>query len=202
MLKQLLPITLALSTFLWLAGCDNAATHDDHDHGAEEPAAEAHDHGEEGPRGGHLIELDDGAYHAELLHDEATHTVTVHLLDETGKQDAAVDATEFTLQLFDGDAFTRYALKPAGGATPASQFALVDEILCDQLSHSHAVKGRLSMTIHGEQYVGVLEHHAHDHEGHDHGDHDHREPSEEAHEGHDHEGHDQGDHNHAGHDHG
>ena len=43
--------------------------------------ADAHSHAAEGPHGGHLIVLGNEEYHAELVHDEGTHTVTVHLLD-------------------------------------------------------------------------------------------------------------------------
>jgi hypothetical protein len=75
------------------------ANHDDH---------EGHDHGDEagdehpteGPHGGHLIELGNEEYHAELLHDEKTHTVTIHLFAGAAKEPAAVPLEEITLQLF------------------------------------------------------------------------------------------------------
>ena len=112
---------LAAATFL--AGCGSNATgmaklvpaadagHDDncgHDHdGHTDCEQDAHDHSTEGPHGGHLVELGNEEYHAELLHDEAAHSVTVHLLDAAGKQPVAVPLPEVTLQLLRDGQFVR-----------------------------------------------------------------------------------------------
>lgn len=201
MLKQITFLALAFGACVMFNGCGqyDYEIKGGKSDSPEAPAEDAHAHPSEGPRGGHLIELGDCTYHAELLHDEATHTVTVHLLDAAGKQDVAVEAPEVALQLFEGGEFTGYALKPAGDATPASEFSLVDEALCDQLLHAHDLKGRLTVTIDGEQLVGVIEHDDHAHEGHDHGD----EGDEAAGHDDDHAGHDDdsADHDHADHDH-
>ena len=153
--------------------------HDDHaghDHGDDA----GHEHPTKGPHGGHLIELGNEEYHAELLHDEKTHTVTVHLLDGAGKQPVAIPATELTLQLVQGGQFMKYALKavqgPGDTAGAASRFEIVDAALCDALCHEDETGGRLQATINGKSYSGTIEHGSHgdhDHEGDDHAGHNH-----------------------------
>jgi len=155
------------------------ADHDDHaghDHGDEA----GHEHPTEGPHGGHLVELGDEEYHAELLHDENTHTVTIHLLDGPAKQTVAVPLAEITLQLFQGGQFVKYALKavqgPGDAAGAASRFEIVDAALCDALCHGDETRGRLQVTINGKPYTGTIEHTGHgdhDHEGDDHAGHNH-----------------------------
>lgn len=153
--------------------------HGDHA-GHEQGEGIDHDHPADGPHGGHLVELGGGEYHGELLHDEASHSVTVHVLDEAGAQPVAIQEPEITFQLFSDGRFTKYTLKAAGqgGDAGASEFTIVDEELCDALSHGQSVHGRLQITIDGKPYSGNLEHEAH--EEHD-GDEVH-----DAHEEHDH----------------
>ena len=131
-----------------------------------------HVHASEGPHGGQLIELGNEEYYAELLHDEQTHTVTVHLLDAAGKQPVSVSQPEITMQLFQDGRFVSHALKAVreqGDATgTASEFQIVDEALCDALSHGDEIRGRLQVTVNETQYTGTIEHSGHDHEGHSH----------------------------------
>jgi len=167
---------------LSLAGCGSSSTETPSERieGTPPPLASEADHGDdavhahpsEGPHGGHLIELGNEEYHAELLHDENTHTVTIHLLDGAGKQPVAVPLPEVTVQLHQDGQFVKYALKAVqgeGGA--ASQFEAVDAALCDALCHEDELRGRLQLTIQGKPYTGAIEHSSHDedgHEGHDH----------------------------------
>ncbi|MDP7269338.1 MAG: hypothetical protein QF408_14335, partial [Pirellulales bacterium] len=75
-----------------LAGCPNQATtvprspaeqgdHErgEHEHGDHERGD--HEHGAVGPHHGELIELGDGAYHGELLHDRKAGSTTIYILD-------------------------------------------------------------------------------------------------------------------------
>ena len=142
------------------------AGHEGHDHGHEGE----HAHPTEGPHGGHLIELGDEQYHAELLHDEASHTVSVHILDAAGKMPVAIRQETVTLQVFQDGKFVDYALKPAGetGEAGVSEFAIVSQPLTVALLHAESVRGRLRVTIDGNEYTGVVEHAAHDHAGHAH----------------------------------
>ncbi len=152
------------------------AEHDDHA-GHDHAADAGHEHPTEGPHGGHLIELGDELYHAELLHDEKTHTVTIHLLDGAGKQPVAIPEAQISLQLFRDGQFVKYvftSVPETGGS--ASQFAIVDMALCDALCHEDETRGRMQVTINGKPYTGTIEHSSHgddDHEGHDHAGHSH-----------------------------
>ncbi len=129
-----------------------------------------HVHPTEGPHGGHLIELGDEQYHAELLHDEASHTVSVHILNAAGNKPVPIRQETVALQLFQDGKFVDYALKPVGepGEAGSSEFAIVSEPLTDALLHAESVRGRLRVTIDGTEYTGVVEHAAHDHAGHTH----------------------------------
>jgi len=145
--------------------------HEGHDHGDEE----GHAHPTEGPHGGHLIELGNEEYHAELLHDEKTHAVTIHLLDGAVEEPVAAPLEEITLQLFQDGKFVKFALEAVQGqgaaAGSASQFEIVDAALCDALCHEDQLRGRLQVTIDGKPYTGTIEHTSHgdhDHAGHDH----------------------------------
>ncbi len=146
-----------------------AAAETGHDHGEEAGEHAGHDHATQGPHGGDLIVLGDEEYHAELLHDEATHTVEVHLLDAAGKEHVPIPEGTITLQLFQNGQFVDYTLTakqpaPAG----ASEFVLTDEELADTLLHGAHVQGRLRVTIGGQEYIGRIEHQPRDHDGHDH----------------------------------
>ena len=185
---------LALSVSLLGCGSDSTKTPTEKGKGSPPPSASeaghddhaGHDHGDhagdghptKGPHGGHLIELGNEEYHMELLHDEKTHTVTVHLLDGPAKQAVAIPLAEITLQLLRDGQFVKYALKavqgPGDAAGAASRFEIVDVALCDALSHGKETSGRLQVTIDGKPYTGTIEHTSHgDHEGEDHAGHDH-----------------------------
>lgn len=138
------------------------------DHGGDDATSESDDHvhPDEGPHGGHLIELGDEEYHAELLHDDATHTVTVYILDGTGKEEVGIDQTSIALQVYQDGEYVTHTLAAVGGEAKSSEFSLADENLCDLLLDSEELKGRLNVTIDGQDYVGTIDHHGHDHADH------------------------------------
>jgi len=152
---------------------------EEHDHAA-------HNHPTEGPHGGHLIELGNEEYHAELLHNEETKTITIHLLDGAGKKSVVVPVEKIALQLFQDGKLQKYELKavhqPKDDAKNASQFEVVNAKLCDTLCHGTKVKGRLQVTIKNKSYVGTIEHTAHSHnEEHQHTNCNHQEHNQDAH---------------------
>jgi hypothetical protein len=102
--------------------------------------------------------------HAELLHDEANHRVTVYLLDASGQTRTGSDDARVSLQVFHNGEFVDYPF-PAGPEPGA--FTLVDETLCDMLLHAPDVKGRLTVTLAGQDHVGLIQHDPHEHEGHE-----------------------------------
>lgn len=133
---------------------------DGHDH----KEGEAHAHPTEGPHHGHLIELGKEEYHAELTHDDATHTVTIYILDSAAKVAVPIEEKEVTLNIVVDKKPSQFKL----AATPqdgdpegqSSRFALADEGLHESLE-SEKVTGRLSLSIKGKPYSGSAEHHEH-----------------------------------------
>jgi hypothetical protein len=138
----------------------NNTRSDAHDHDHD------HDHGEEGPHGGHLIELGKGDYHAELHHDDATHTVTIYLLDKTAKDPVAIADAELTLNLVAGGKPQQFKLaakpQPGDPEGQASAFAIIDEAAHNAVE-ADGTTGRLTVTIAGKTYSGKLDHHHHEH---------------------------------------
>jgi len=153
--------TLSAVSLAWGCGGStpppaNNAKADAHDH--------AHDHADEGPHGGHLIELGKGDFHAELHHDDATHTVTIYLLDAKAKGPVAIADSELTLNLVAGGKPQQFKLaaapQPGDPEGQASAFAITDEQALAAVE-GDGTTGRLTVTIEGKTYNGNLEHHKH-----------------------------------------
>jgi len=125
---------------------------------------EPHAHSEEGPHHGHLIELGEEEYHAELAHDEASKTVTVYLLDKEAKTPVAIADAEIVLNLVvDGQPVqAKLAAAPQDGdpAGQASRFSITDEKVLEALE-APKTTGRINVTIAGKAYSGNVEHHEH-----------------------------------------
>lgn len=180
----LLEIPLCIVVAVGLIGCGNgssqpsAASHGTQTASPPATVATAHDdhaHPTEGPHGGGLIELGNEEYHAEIVHDEATHAVTVYLLDSAAKKLVPIYATEILVNLSHDGKAEQFPLK----ATPqssdptgkSSRFASTDEELADDLDHED-IKAQLAVEIGGKQYRGEI-HHDHDHEEGSHEEHEH-----------------------------
>src|ERR1700728_4060240 len=89
---------LALTALALLVGCNSAK-----DAYHEVPKGvrvkeQPHEH-EEGPHHGHLVELGEEEYHAEVAFDPKTATITIYTLDSTAKKPALTDAKELKLEL-------------------------------------------------------------------------------------------------------
>ena len=177
--RRLFSLSLAVivSTPLALTGCNNngtpatppvTPTHDHkegdgHDHGGAGDA-HAHAHPSEGPHHGHLIELGQEEYHAELVHDDATKTVTVYLLDKEAKAPVAIADPEIMLNLAaDGQPMqVKLAAAPQEGdpAGQSSRFSVMDEKALEALE-APKTTGRLNVTIEGKSYTGEVVHEEH-----------------------------------------
>ena len=140
--------------------------------GEQHAEDDGHDHGHpsEGPHHGHLIELGQDEYHAELTHDDATNKVTIYLLDSGAKKIVPTAAAEVTMNfVVDGkpQQFTLPATPdtedPAG---QSSRFELADADLHGAIEAENA-KGRLNVTIDNKDFVGTIERQAHDEHEHD-----------------------------------
>ena len=187
MYKQFFGTLAVTVSFLGLGGCEDKSPPVN----GSTDAADSHDHAHpsEGPHHGQLIELGNDEYHAELVHDDDTHTVTIHLLDGQAKNSVASEEPELVMNLVvEGQPtqFTLVALPESNDPEgKSSKFQSQDEAFCKALD-AHGVKGRLNVTVNGKPLVGSFKHgdhdhghdHAHDNDaGHDHGhdnDHDHK----------------------------
>jgi len=156
-----------------LNGCGKGPTGgetagDEHAHDDE------HAHGVEGPHGGHIIELGTEDHHAELTHDETTHKVGIYLLGSDAKTAAPIEAESVTINVSTDGVPSQYVLPAvpqageAGGQS--SYFEIESEPLCDVVcgeSEAKSTQARVSLTIGGKPYVGLIETAPHEH-GHEH----------------------------------
>lgn len=127
-----------------------------------------HAHPSAGPHHGSLIELGGEEYHAELVHDEDSQTVTVYILDGAAKRNVAIDAAEITINVKHdggGEQFKLAASPDAGDAQGrSSRFVSSDEELAEDLHDGHA-EATLVLTIEGKSFRGEIDHdHDHDHD--------------------------------------
>ena len=148
-------VSFALIVSLSALGCGDKPAK-----GKPKPGAGGHaDHPSEGPNGGHLIELGEGNYHAEMLDDDATGKVTIYILDAAAKKEVAVAVDAVSINaVVDGKSskFEMTAVSAADGL--ASHFEIVNKELLEALDKS---KGQLNVTIDGKPFVGKFEHHDH-----------------------------------------
>ncbi len=157
--SMLLLMTLAA------AGCGSPA--------ANAPVAETHEHEHDhtaGPHGGSIIELGDN--HAELVHDDASGTVTVYILDGAAAANVPVEAAEAKINVTHDGAGEQFVLKasPLEGEPEgkSSRFVSTEKMLGDALDIDGA-EAAFVVTFDGAPHRGAIEHdHDHDHEGHDH----------------------------------
>lgn len=129
-------------------------------------AAHAHAHPTEGPHHGSLIELGREDYHAELVHDDTTDTVTIYILDAAAAKAVPITAKQLMLNVRAAGAAQQFPLAaqpqstdPAGSS---SAFAATDQQLCALLD-TKGSSGRLSVEIAGKRYVGRVGGHTHPH---------------------------------------
>jgi len=130
--------------------------HDDH---------AGHAHPEHGPNGGELFELGAEEYHAELLHDDASQSVTITLLDSAAVEPVTIPESEVTLNVKTDQGAAQFKLTATDEGDAHSTFTINDAELFKLLEAEHA-DITLVVTIKGKQYRGQM-HHAHDH-SHDH----------------------------------
>ncbi|MGE3424777.1 MAG: hypothetical protein AB7N24_22230 [Dehalococcoidia bacterium] len=150
-----------LLTLLGACNSDEGKHHD-------EPA-EASGHADEGPNGGHLLEVGSHVAHLEVIHDEGTGTITLHVLGSDAKTPFPI-AKPPQLKLITDAGPRSLAMKSKGRAgAESSTFSVTDPVLRNEL------EGRVSIEIAGKIYNPDLEHDhdEDDHEGHDHDGHDH-----------------------------
>jgi len=122
---------------------------------AAPPAPKPGAHAEVGPHKGMLIELGEEEFHAELLVDEKTHTVTVYLLDGDVKKSVPIPAKEITISLKHGGKPESFKLKATPQKTDAAGHSSMFVLKDNELVHDLPRKGsepRLLVSINGKPY--------------------------------------------------
>jgi hypothetical protein len=163
-------IIAALLSLLLVAGCTQPLASKlpkkkpaEQQQPAPDPETE-HGLGEIGPHRGELIELGLGDYHAELVHEDATQTVTVYLLDSRADKVVPCDSQQAVINLKVGDKLEQFLLpaKPDQGdpAGKSSRFQLQDERLTTALDKPSS-QARININIKGIRYSGEVEQHVH-----------------------------------------
>jgi len=132
---------------------------------AEKPG-HAHAHAAEGPHHGSLIELGRGDYHAELVHDSSTHTMTIYLLDGAAENAVAIPAKQLSLNLLVAGKPQQYQLtaepQPTDQEGMCSTFSSASEPMCMAID-AKGTTGRLSVPIAGKVFSGRIDAHTHVH---------------------------------------
>lgn len=161
-------------SFPLLVGCNRPAAetaqHEEGKHAEHEGGEHGHEHGHdhgEGPHGGHVVELGQDDYHAEVVHDDKKDLVRIYLLDSEAKKPVTSATPEIVLNVVAAGSPKQFRLAaaPAAGdaAGSASTFELVDRELCELLDEKATVSGRFNVTIDGKPFVGQFDHKKHEH---------------------------------------
>ncbi len=180
-MTRITSLSLALASALGLcaAGCSPAAppvpasggTVTTPPPGTVAPAHDDHGHASEGPHHGALVELGNEEYHAEVVHDDATGSVTVYLLDSSAKKSVTTTAAEVVINLKHGDSPEQFKLaaQPEDGnpAGQTSRFTLTDKELVEHLDDA-ASAAKLNITIGDTPYSGTIPAGDHAEHGHEH----------------------------------
>jgi hypothetical protein len=201
---------VCLTSVVYMTGCKNEpagetkkmeqAAEDKHDHDDHE----GHDHGHEhahGPHDGHVIELGDEEYHAEVTLDEKSKKLTVYVYGPLLKKSVAIDQKEIVANLTVEEKPTvlKLAAVPQDGDAEGKSSRFEVTLKGETAEHIHdaeELEGTIKLKINGDDFEGAIEH---DH-GHDHGDHDHDDHDDHDHKDGDHD-HDDKDHDHKDEDH-
>ena len=142
-----------------LSGCGKTKTGDDK---TKSKTGEGGGHASKGPNGGMIVEVgNDHKFHAEISYDRKKKTVTVHILDESAKNDKAIKATEVTISFTHGGEEEKKTLaaKPKEGQTDgmSSRFEIVDEHIVHELVDHDDANAKLLFTIDGKVRSGKFQ---------------------------------------------
>ncbi len=157
-------LAAAIAAFSTLSGCNSQQAHhaehdhSGHDHGAHAAKPAAHNHGDKGPHGGHLIELGHShAYHAELIENDATESVTVYILD-THMAELPIEQETILLNVTADGQSNAYQLTAVDGSNTIghSIFESADKQLFHTLEQHPKLTGKLRVTIKGVPYIGHI----------------------------------------------
>jgi len=121
-----------------------------------------HSH-EEGPHGGHLVELGEEEYHAEVVFDPKATKITIYILDSSAKKPAPIDAKEVRLELAIGGQPKPFAAKAVADkgdpANQSSRFEIADNSdIKANIKDEEDLKGSVTAAIGAKTYSGKIVH--------------------------------------------
>ena len=178
-----------LTGALFLAGCGGnkdgeyrELTTDDLKKEEEKIKEAEHDHDHDhGPNGGHLIELGEEEYHAEVAFDTSSRKLTVYILGADAKSPLPIASDGVVFELEEGKDELELAITaaPLEGEPEgkSSRFEVAGDTVPEHIKSEENLEGHLHITIEGKEFEGELHHE----EDHDHNDeHEHDEKDEHA----------------------
>ena len=168
-----LTLALALIAITTIAiGCTNKPDGNaDKNTGSPTPKSDNHDHDHKAPHGGHLIDLGHGhKYHAELVDDHETETITIYILDGELKP-LSINQESISMILTAGDKTETFEIA-AIDKENSSEFKSNDEKMM-AMFEVEGVTGVIRATIDEKPVKGSFSHEAHGHEGGEHAGHKH-----------------------------
>ncbi len=118
-----------------------------------------HHHGASaGPHKGVLVELGEEEYHAEFVHEDAAHRLTIYILDNKPEKNVPIEQKQIVLKLQDGKDVVAFTLpaKPLDDEKDgkSSRFELVDEKMAE-LVDKKGVTGLFNVSVvAGKPYIG------------------------------------------------
>ena len=131
--------------------------HAGHDHGDDGHDESAHDHSPK--HGGHLIEIGrNHEYHAELVDDHKTGSVTIYMMD-SHMEPLTLSESSISLGLTAGDKTETFELlgtQPGGSVSFSSNDAEMMNMI-----EGEDVKGKVRVKIDGKPFSGAFDHHGH-----------------------------------------
>lgn len=164
------PISGSILVGVWLAAAGCSSDKEYHPVEQQQVVDEHGHHHHEAPHGGHLVELGKEEYHAEIVFDADSKTITVYLLgsDTEKPQTIPIEGADLTLNLvIDG---TPHQLTPAAQPQEddpegeSSRFVLADNpTVTEQIASEEDLEGTVRVTIGGKPYSGPIGHDHHDH---------------------------------------
>lgn len=131
------------------------------------PPGTPHGHPSEGPHDGHLIELGDEEYHAEVTHpedDKDAKLITIYVLDSSAKKAVPIEATEVMINVKHDGKPEQFKLTASPDAEAgdadgkSSRFVSTDEELVHHFSEPF-IHGTLVLKISGKSFRGEIDIH-------------------------------------------
>lgn len=171
--RNLSSCLLFTALLIGCAGGDDYETVTSEDADRAEAHVDEHHHSHEAPHGGHLIELGDHKYNAEVVLEAEPKQLVVFILDAHAENAVAIDAQTLSLSLDGAETISLEAQPQEGDANGQSSRFVAAGDAVEGIGDLDDLHGSITVPIRGTEYTGSLSH-DHDHPGeehnHDHGD--------------------------------